>query len=78
MNKNNMILQHPTQCGGQLNLFFRPKHTVITNANGSTRRAFEDEFIVQWEGTPDFDSGYLEDTHWTLLAATATFFNRSV
>jgi hypothetical protein len=73
-----MILQHKTQLGGSLNLFFRPKHTVVRSGDGSTRRAFEDEFIVQWEGDPEFDSGYLEDAHWTLLAAAATFFNRSI
>lgn len=44
---------------GWKNLFFRPKGTIYySKPYEDDMEAEEDLYIIQWEGNPEYDSGY--------------------
>jgi hypothetical protein len=51
-----------------LNLFFRAKGAKVNTKNG-WRKQQTDAYIIQWQGSSDYDSGYHETTFMTLEGA---------
>ena len=41
-----------------VNLFFRPKSTLVERAGRDDYTSREDVWIIQWGGASDYDSGY--------------------
>jgi hypothetical protein len=61
---------------GSCHLFFRPagtRYAVAGTADDYCAVAAVDEYIIQWEGFPDFDSGYSEARYASLEEARAAF-----
>lgn len=44
--------------GGHRRMFARKKGTAVEQRQGDGYVAGEDEIIIQWGGTPHYDSGY--------------------
>ena len=53
---------------GRINFFYRPKgqrFVYIIGDEEINEKQLEDEYIIQWGGSPEFDSGYSKEVFTT-------------
>lgn len=61
---------------GRVNLFFRPKgldYIFHGDCRMISLRAMESQWIIQWDGEPEYDSGYSESRFTDYASAIDAF-----